>query len=107
MIGLADTCSVSLRRGLTALYLESLIDLAGETVVLAAGGLFIGMVFGVLAQLSRFCLRSAVIEFSQSLLGSKVAIWLLTFSAALAATAGCHRVRAARRYWSPSACRAR
>ena len=77
---------MSLRRGLTALNLESLIDLAGETVVLAAGGLFIGMVFGVLAQLSRFCLRSAVIEFSQSLLGSKVAIWLLTFSAALAAT---------------------
>lgn len=66
--------------------LESLIELVGETAVLAAGGLLIGMIFGAFAQLSKFCLRSAVIEFSSSVLGSKVAIWLLTFSAAVAAT---------------------
>ena len=66
--------------------LESLMELVGETVVLAAGGLLIGMLFGAFAQSSRFCLRSAVIEFSSGLLGSKVAIWLLTFSAAVVAT---------------------
>jgi uncharacterized membrane protein YedE/YeeE len=68
------------------LNLESLVDLAGGTVVLAAGGLLIGMAFGGFAQVSKFCLRSAVIEFSQGVLGSKVAIWLLTFSAAVAVT---------------------
>jgi len=68
------------------LNLESLANLAGETAVLAAGGLLIGMAFGGFAQVSKFCLRSAVIEFSQGLLGSKIAIWLLTFSAAVVST---------------------
>ncbi len=68
--------------------LEWLIDLAGDATVLAAGGLLIGMLFGAFAQASQFCLRSAVIEFSKGLLGTKVAIWLLTFSAAVAATQG-------------------
>ncbi|MCP2217748.1 YeeE/YedE family protein [Bradyrhizobium elkanii] len=66
--------------------LESLVDLAGETAVLTAGGLLIGVIFGGFAQVSKFCLRSAVIEFSQGLLGSKIAIWLLTFSAAVVST---------------------
>lgn len=66
--------------------LEALVNLAGETAVLTAGGLLIGMAFGAFAQVSKFCLRSAVIEFSQGLLGSKIAIWLLTFSAAVVAT---------------------
>lgn len=65
---------------------ESLVELAGEAVVLTAGGLLIGAAFGGFAQVSKFCLRSAVIEFSQGSLGSKVAIWLLTFSAAVAVT---------------------
>ncbi len=46
----------------------------------------IGLAFGSLAQHSKFCLRSAVIEFSGGFLSTKVAIWLLTFSAAVAAT---------------------
>ncbi len=62
------------------------MELVGETAVLAAGGLLIGMLFGAFAQLSKFCLRSAVIEFSGGFLGSKVAIWLLAFSTAVAAT---------------------
>lgn len=66
--------------------LESLMELVGEAAVLAAGGLLIGMLFGAFAQTSRFCLRSAVIEFSSGSFGSKVAIWLLTFSAAVTAT---------------------
>ncbi|MDP3651948.1 MAG: YeeE/YedE thiosulfate transporter family protein, partial [Rhodoferax sp.] len=68
------------------MYLQWLIDLAGDAVVLAAGGLLIGMLFGTCAQSSKFCLRSAVIEFSHALPGSKFAIWLLVFSAAVAAT---------------------
>lgn len=68
------------------MYLESFIDLAGDAVVLAAGGLLIGMLFGGFAQSSRFCLRSAVIEFSHGVFGSKLSIWLLTFSAAVAGT---------------------
>ena len=72
--------------GQTALNLESLTELFGDATVLAAGGLLIGLVFGACAQASKFCLRSAVIEFSKGLLGSKVAIWLLTFSAAVAGT---------------------
>ncbi|WKA30667.1 YeeE/YedE family protein [Bradyrhizobium roseum] len=64
--------------------LETLVDLAGGAVLLSAGGLLIGMAFGGFAQVSKFCLRSAVIEFSQGALGSKVAIWLLTFAAAVA-----------------------
>ncbi len=66
--------------------LQWLIDLAGDAVVLAAGGLLIGMLFGACAQHSKFCLRSAVIEFSHAQPGSKFAIWLLVFSAAVAAT---------------------
>lgn len=66
--------------------MEWLIDIAGEAAVLTAGGLLIGVLFGAFAQVSKFCLRSAVIEFSKGLLGPKVAIWLLTFSAAVATT---------------------
>ncbi|MDO9297889.1 YeeE/YedE family protein [Bradyrhizobium sp.] len=68
------------------MYLQWLIDLAGDPVVLAAGGLLIGMLFGACAQSSKFCLRSAVIEFSHARPGSKFAIWLLVFSAAVAVT---------------------
>lgn len=66
--------------------LESLFDLTGETAILSVGGLVIGIAFGGLAQASKFCLRSAVIEFSQGRLASKVAIWLLAFAAAVTAT---------------------
>jgi hypothetical protein len=67
---------------------EWLIDIVGEPLVLAVGGLLIGTLFGACAQASKFCLRSAVIEFSGGLFGPKVAIWLLTFSAAVATTQG-------------------
>lgn len=65
---------------------ETLIDRFGEPSLLAAGGLVVGLAFGSLAQHSKFCLRSAVIEFSSGSLSTKVAVWLLTFSAAVAAT---------------------
>jgi uncharacterized membrane protein YedE/YeeE len=65
---------------------DALVDHFGVPSLLAAGGLAVGLAFGFLAQHSKFCLRSAVIEFSGGSLSTKVAIWLLTFSAAVAAT---------------------
>lgn len=49
-------------------------------------GLLTGGIFGVFAQQSRFCLRAATVEFWRGEIGSKFAIWLLAFSAALIAT---------------------
>lgn len=66
--------------------LDLLIERFGETTLLTAGGLLVGLVFGATAERSKFCLRSAVIEFSESSFGPKLAVWLLTFSAAVAAT---------------------
>lgn len=66
--------------------LETLVELLGEAGAAVAGGLVIGALFGAAAQRSRFCLRSAVIEFVSGALGSKVAVWLLAFGAALATT---------------------
>lgn len=66
--------------------LESLLDRFGQAPVLAAGGLAIGMVFGFFAQRSRFCLRSAVIEFARGLRGGKLTVWLFAFATALVAT---------------------
>jgi uncharacterized protein len=63
--------------------LEALIDLWGDPIVLFAGGLGVGVMFGALAQHSRFCLRSATIEFSGLVLGPKLAVWLLAFAAAV------------------------
>src|SRR6056297_4323197 len=63
--------------------LEALIETYGDPLVLFGGGLAVGLLFGALAQHSRFCLRSATIEFSTLTFGPKLAIWLLTFSAAV------------------------
>lgn len=43
-------------------------------------GIFVGSLFGIFAQKSRFCLRSAVIEFWRRQKGHMVPIWLLAFS---------------------------
>jgi uncharacterized protein len=63
--------------------LTSLVEQYGESAVLAAGGLCIGMLFGFFAQRSRFCLRSAVIEFWHRAWGEKLSVWLLAFSSAV------------------------
>jgi hypothetical protein len=65
---------------------QAAIDTLGEPGTLAATGLFIGTAFGFLAQRSRFCLRSAVIEFSRNLVGGKLTVWLFAFAAAIIAT---------------------
>ena len=60
-----------------------LLEKAGEPAVLAAGGALTGICFGFFAQRSRFCLRSAVIEFARGRPGDRLAVWLLTFGTAI------------------------
>ena len=61
-------------------------DWIGDAGTAAAGGVVVGLIFGAAAQRSRFCLRSATIEFWRGSLGPKTAIWLLAFGAALLGT---------------------
>lgn len=61
----------------------SMIESYGEKTVLALGGLIIGALFGFFAQRSKFCLRSAALEFWQHKFGEKISVWLLTFSSAV------------------------
>jgi uncharacterized protein len=66
--------------------LAELLESFGEKTVITVAGLLIGLLFGVFAQRSRFCLRSAVVEFWDRQGSAKLAIWLLAFSAAVIAT---------------------
>lgn len=66
--------------------IDQLIDLVGDRNALAVGGLVIGVLFGALAQRSRFCLRSATLEVAHGVPGERLAIWLFVFSTALIAT---------------------
>jgi len=63
--------------------LVGLVDRIGEAPTSALFGLVTGLIFGVAAQRSRFCLRAATVEFARGQMGSSVAVWLLTFSTAL------------------------
>ena len=63
--------------------LTALIEQVGEPKLLALGGALIGLAFGFFAQRSSFCLRAAVVEFWRGHPGEKLAVWLLTFSAAV------------------------
>ncbi|MFN3785621.1 MAG: YeeE/YedE thiosulfate transporter family protein, partial [Thiothrix sp.] len=49
-------------------------------------GLAVGLIFGIFAQQSRFCLRAACVESWRGKTGQKVAIWLLAFAAGLLTT---------------------
>jgi uncharacterized membrane protein YedE/YeeE len=66
--------------------LETLIERIGESRTLALLGVAIGAVFGFMAQRSRFCLRSAVIEFARNLTGGKLTVWLFAFATSVLAT---------------------
>lgn len=68
--------------------LETFIESLGQARALGLGGLVVGMVFGFFAQRSRFCLRSATIEFSRQVHGGKLTVWLFAFSVALLSTQG-------------------
>ncbi|MBS0125566.1 YeeE/YedE family protein [Thetidibacter halocola] len=61
----------------------ALVERIGEQPTAALFGLVTGVVFGVAAQRSRFCLRAAVVEFARGMMQDKVAVWLLTFSTAV------------------------
>ena len=66
--------------------LESLIAAMGETGAAAALGALIGVLFGFFAHRSRFCLRSAVIEFARGTHEGKLTVWLFTFASAVLLT---------------------
>ncbi|MRD46410.1 YeeE/YedE family protein [Caenimonas koreensis DSM 17982] len=66
--------------------LELVIEHLGENGTLATGAVVIGLVFGFMAQRSRFCLRSAVIEFARNQMGGKLTVWLFAFATAVGAT---------------------
>jgi uncharacterized membrane protein YedE/YeeE len=63
--------------------METLIDQFGEDTLMLMSGFGIGLIFGVAAYRSRFCLRAATTEVSQGQFGPKLAIWLIAFLSAL------------------------
>ena len=67
--------------------LVGIVDTIGEDWTLALGGGVVGLIFGAFAQQSRFCLRSAVIEFAHGSIAGKTAVWLIVFCAAIVGTA--------------------
>lgn len=60
-----------------------LVDRIGEPQTAALFGLITGLIFGIAAQRSSFCLRASVVEFAKGQLGSRMAVWLLAFSTAV------------------------
>ncbi|MDA0962916.1 MAG: YeeE/YedE family protein [Proteobacteria bacterium] len=68
--------------------IEGLIGILGDDGALGAAGLAVGLVFGVMAQRSRFCLRAATVEVAEGHLGPKLSIWLIAFFTALALVQG-------------------
>lgn len=63
--------------------LLSVVEWLGEYHTAAVLGLITGIIFGVSAQRSQFCLRAATVQFARGQLGDKVAVWFLTFSTAV------------------------
>ncbi|WP_212525526.1 YeeE/YedE family protein [Actibacterium sp. MT2.3-13A] len=60
-----------------------IVERIGEGPTAAVFGLITGLIFGVAAQRSRFCLRAATVEFARGSMGRSVAVWLLTWSTAV------------------------
>lgn len=63
--------------------LETWIDQWGDGAVLAAAGALTGVLFGVMAQHSKFCLRAATVEVAEARFGPRLSIWLIAFTAAV------------------------
>ena len=61
----------------------NLVEWVGERPAAAILGLITGVIFGIAAQRSAFCLRAATVEFARGRLGPRFSVWLLTFSTAL------------------------
>lgn len=58
----------------------NLLDQYGASTVLATGGALIGVLFGLCAQRSQFCLRAAILETRHRQSGDKTTVWLLAFA---------------------------
>ncbi len=61
----------------------ALVERLGEDNAAALLGVLTGVIFGVAAQRSAFCLRAATVEFARGRIGPRVSVWLLTFSTAM------------------------
>lgn len=61
----------------------AIVERIGEAPAAALFGLVTGIIFGVAAQRSDFCLRAATVEFARGRLGPRMSVWLLTFSTAV------------------------
>lgn len=68
--------------------IEGLLDRFGDGAVLAAAGGAAGLLFGAMAQHSRFCLRAATVEVAEGRFGARLSIWLIAFCAAVLAVQG-------------------
>jgi uncharacterized membrane protein YedE/YeeE len=68
--------------------IETLLETYGDGMVLLLAGLLTGLVFGVAAQRSQFCLRASTVELSRGQIGPRMSIWLIVFATAVAATQG-------------------
>lgn len=68
--------------------LETVLERFGDGAVLAAAGALTGLIFGAMAQHSRFCLRAATVEVAEGRFGPRLSIWLIAFSAAVLAVQG-------------------
>ncbi|MCA0930580.1 YeeE/YedE family protein [Ruegeria profundi] len=63
--------------------MERLIDQLGDPGTLALAGVLVGILFGVTAQKSHFCLRASAVEVAEGEFGPRLAVWLIAFTAAL------------------------
>ncbi|MCV2876719.1 YeeE/YedE family protein [Rhodobacteraceae bacterium XHP0102] len=68
--------------------IETLLLSWGEGPVLALAGLAVGVIFGVAAERSQFCLRASTVEVAEGHAGPRFSIWLIAFFAALTLTQG-------------------
>ncbi|WP_298863606.1 YeeE/YedE family protein [uncultured Sulfitobacter sp.] len=68
--------------------IEGLLDQFGDGAVLASAGAVTGILFGAMAQHSRFCLRAATVEVAEGRFGARLSIWLIAFCAAVFAVQG-------------------
>lgn len=65
---------------------EFLLETYGDSAVLLMAGLGVGLLFGVAAQRSSFCLRASTVELAQGQIGPRLSVWLVAFFTALSAT---------------------
>ena len=63
--------------------IEALLDQVGDGAVLAAAVAVTGLLFGAMAQHSRFCLRAATVEVAEGRFGARLSIWLIAFCSAV------------------------